>query len=114
MILESVFGEWENDLERFWDKVVISPNGCWEWQGAKDYCGYGICKSMLGTQRVHRISYTLLCGKIKSGLVIDHLCRNTSCLNPQHLEAVTPNNIRHKRTYVRRGTHRVYKKEYKH
>ena len=30
------------------------------------------------------------CGKVKDGLVIDHLCRHTSCVNPSHLEAVTP------------------------
>src|SRR5690606_27089460 len=28
-------------------------------------------------------------GPIPAGLVIDHLCGNTSCCNPEHLEAVT-------------------------
>lgn len=41
-------------------------------------------------QRVHRVAYKLWCGEIAAGLEIDHLCRVRSCCNPQHLEAVTP------------------------
>lgn len=38
---------------------------------------------------VHRIAYELAVGPIPVGLVIDHLCRNHSCINPEHLEPVT-------------------------
>ncbi|MGC5319338.1 HNH endonuclease signature motif containing protein [Micromonospora arida] len=37
----------------------------------------------------HRIAYRLTRGEIPAGLVVDHLCRMTLCVNPDHLEAVT-------------------------
>lgn len=37
----------------------------------------------------HRWFYERKYGKIPEGKVIDHLCRNKSCVNTEHLEAVT-------------------------
>ena len=74
--------------ERFWEKVD-KTNSCWIWTSEKNYSGYG--KFQLKGKRVkaHRFSYELTNGKIPKGLTIDHLCRNRSCVNPDHLEAVT-------------------------
>ncbi len=80
--------------ERFWSKVeVFHPAGCWEWAGQRSEKLYGYhyvtengkCRSLLA----HRVSFTLLLGEIPAGLVLDHLCRNPSCVNPDHLEPVT-------------------------
>ena len=37
----------------------------------------------------YRLAYDLLIGPIPEGLVPDHLCRNTVCIRPSHLEPVT-------------------------
>ena len=61
---------------------------CWLWQGAKKQ-GYGMKKINGKTWSVHRYYYQKMNGPIPPGLTIDHLCRNRSCYNPAHLEAVT-------------------------
>lgn len=72
--------------DRFEEKVWVKP-GCWEWLGAKfQGTGYGQFNSGLA----HRFSYEYFVGPIPEGLHIDHLCRNHSCVNPNHLEPVTP------------------------
>lgn len=77
---------------------------CWEWQGSKSKRGYG--KITTGSRsdgsranrEAHRVSYEAFIGEVPVGLVIDHLCRNPSCVNPSHLEAVTT------QENIRRGT----------
>lgn len=63
--------------------------GCWEWRACKDSKGYGAFTFAGSQYRAHRVSYEFFIGPIADGLVIDHLCRNTSCVNPAHLEPVT-------------------------
>lgn len=38
---------------------------------------------------LHRFTYLFFVGRIRPGLVIDHLCRNHKCCNPSHLRAAT-------------------------
>jgi len=73
---------------RFWSKVRKTDD-CWEWTGYRQSGGYGRLYLQGGVALAHRFSYGLLVGEIPQGLEIDHLCRNTSCVNPDHLEAVT-------------------------
>lgn len=75
-------------LMSFVDKDNVS--GCWNWNGSKSRLGYGAYRLNYKTQRAHRYSYELLVKPIPKGLYIDHLCRNPSCVNPKHLEPVTP------------------------
>ena len=80
--------------ERFWEKVdKKGEDECWEWAGTKSYLGlgYGMFWSKRDGKMIgaHRYSYELHKGKIPKGLVVDHLCRNPSCVNPRHLEAIT-------------------------
>jgi hypothetical protein len=76
--------------ERFAALVEWTP-ACWLWKGHTSG-GYGYIRAFgkyHGWLRAHRVSYMLHVGPIPDGLVLDHLCRNTRCVNPDHLEPVT-------------------------
>ena len=74
-------------IDRIMSKVRYVA-GCWEFVGARDPHGYGrvnTCGS--GTALAHRAVYELMRGPITG--VLDHMCRNPSCVNPWHLDDTT-------------------------
>ncbi|MDX2528009.1 HNH endonuclease signature motif containing protein [Streptomyces europaeiscabiei] len=89
----------------FWAKVD-KTGSCWIWTAFTDAGGYGSFHSRGRkgrTYRAHRYAYELLVGPIPAGLYLDHLCHNEDptcpggdnclhrrCVNPAHLEPVTP------------------------
>lgn len=93
-------------LQRFEEKHIPEPNsGCWLWGAAISPSPtgthpYGILQDGDGVMRMaHRIGYELHRGSIPVGMHLDHLCRTTLCVNPEHLEPVTAKeNIRRGRT----------------
>lgn len=79
--------------------IVDHATGCWLWQRAASN-GYGRLAYRGHLYYAHRVYYELLRGPIPAGLVLDHLCPNTLCVNPDHLEPVTlAENLR--RAYAR-------------
>lgn len=76
------------NLERFLESVEFAPNDCWSWTAFKA-AGYGRFSVKHDVVSAYRWSYEFFVGPIPEGLHIDHLCRNTSCVNPGHLEPVT-------------------------
>lgn len=77
---------------RILQKVELDDaTGCWIWTGTQMRGGYGQARLQDGRSTgAHRASYMAFVGPIPDGLQIDHLCRIRLCVNPDHLEAVTP------------------------
>lgn len=63
--------------------------GCWIWQRYCDKKGYGIIRTQGQLVKAHRYFFEKLKQPIPIGFQLDHLCRNKSCVNPDHLEIVT-------------------------
>jgi hypothetical protein len=90
--------------QRFWGHVEKTPS-CWNWvgAGARSERGYGRFQPVLGCRKLvqaHRFAYETLRGLIPAGLELDHLCRNRFCVNPDHLEPVTPQTNQHRSNSV--------------
>lgn len=82
--------------ERFSQFVKPAPSGCIEWTGGLNGVGYGqfyagrTSLDQTGKTYAHRWAYEHYVGPIPDGMFLDHLCRNRKCVNPNHLEPVTP------------------------
>lgn len=66
------------------------PEACWPWTSSDDgRAKYGRASVNGKAKGAHVAVYERLVGEIPTGLEIDHLCRNTICCNPAHMEPVT-------------------------
>lgn len=86
-----------DERRRFWSKVdVRSADECWLWMAAMRG-KYGLFNVPPTTIGAHRYAYQAAKGAIPDGYVIDHICRHPRCVNPAHLQAVSPglNNQNH-------------------
>ena len=83
----NAFGPPSKRVWRYVEKDEVS--GCWLWTGSRDKSGYG--RFWTGDQMslAHRFMFQFLRGPVPSDWPIDHLCRNPTCCNPDHLEPVT-------------------------
>lgn len=84
---------------------------CVEEPRSRNAKGYGrIFRRVGGKSRTfmaHRVAYEAERGPIPEGLTIDHLCANTRCENPSHMEVVTASeNLR--RMHAQRNHRRAW------
>lgn len=73
--------------DRFWPRVNKTET-CWLWTGPL-FDGYGRIKIGGQLNYVHRLSYEWVHGPVPAGHLVDHVCRNRGCVNPDHLQVVT-------------------------
>lgn len=83
-------------------KQIYDPCHIWQGQQSNGYGRFTVYSTKLGkkyTTRAHRFAYALAYGfdalpeGVESGdrLVLNHLCHNRLCVNPEHLEVITNN-----------------------
>lgn len=95
---QSISQEDQIVLDRLLSKIEINQQSdCWLWTGCTGSGGYAVIQinrktryGIRGTRYAHRVAYEMLVGSIPRGHQLDHLCRIRRCVNPDHLEPVTP------------------------
>ena len=68
---------------------------CWVWKGGNSGESstsgrtYGRISAFGATSAVHRVMYSCFNGYLPPSKEVDHLCNNSLCCNPDHLEMTT-------------------------
>ncbi len=79
-----------DDVDKFLDNVILWPSGCWLWSAGATSKGYAHFYVDGKTVRAHRWAYKTWVGDLIAGMFIHHKCNTIACVNPLHLEQVTP------------------------
>jgi len=88
----------ETHIERFKANADVGDDDeCWPWKAGKDDEDYGVYSGPDGVERATRYAYKIFKGDLPEDAVIMHKCNQPSCVNPNHLEAVSQaENMAHK------------------
>lgn len=90
---KTCFGEAQKHVptkELIIENSTPDETGCWIWKNKPTAHGYGAICINYKVHAAHRLSYEMFKGELLKGFHIDHLCRKPMCVNPAHLEQVTP------------------------
>lgn len=78
----------DTSIERFWKRITKNKNDCWIINGSPAHGGYGQFGDKYKKWKAHRWAWNYFIGKVPKGKELDHLCRNSRCCNPKHLEPI--------------------------
>jgi hypothetical protein len=69
----------------------VADSGCWIWDAYCDANGYARIynRERKRIEWAHRYSYEAHKAPLAAGYEVDHVCQQTNCVNPDHLDAVT-------------------------
>ena len=106
-----------HEVTRFWRSVDRPPfaGSCWTWTGHAITGGSGALYGEFRPSRAgrtlhvkaHRLAFYLTRGWFPEHFDVDHVCRNTLCVRPDHLEPVPhAENVRRARAASRRPVSR--------
>jgi hypothetical protein len=107
--VEAVGSVWEvESVAKFICRNASRFGECWIWTGrkkggARGYGHIGMVVDGVKYNGAHRVVYAIERGPIPEGMVLDHLCGDRRCVNPDHLEAVTQLENLHRRLCSRRS-----------
>lgn len=90
------------------NSVVDLDTGCWVWKGKVNNSGYGqltvriLDKAYPVNLYVHRLAVVIFQGKrLRDDCHVDHKCRNTLCINPEHVRQVKIDTNLSRRRYAK-------------
>lgn len=80
-----------------------NDQACWCWASKRDRWGYGRFNVREDGRHVTKMAHIEMLRQfepIDTKLEVDHTCRNPTCVNPDHLEQVTPSENCKRRSQV--------------
>ena len=91
LVRETVTGRFASAMsgDEFFDSHIRQDGCCVVWTGTTTKGGYGRLAVANSKILAHRYAYQRASGPIPAGMTLDHLCKNTACVNPEHLEPVS-------------------------
>jgi hypothetical protein len=85
-----------NKRNYFGPEYEIDPiTGCWNWRHYVNEGGYAMRAVNGYPHLAHRLIYVEIVGPIPDGHQLHHRCENKRCVNPDHVEPLTPKAHKH-------------------
>jgi hypothetical protein len=82
-------GDWAGVIAAVKADCDIRPSGCWEWKRKLHASGYAQVAVAGRSFQVHRLTLQAKLGRPLGKQQAHHVCANTFCVNPDHLQPIT-------------------------